>query len=112
MFSKLSTSSTLDFTDLDQKFFAQFSKTPNFFSFFEQLHAFKENHPHESIEQAATHFRNFVDHYTPTFNIDPLTIMESFLGGLHPRAQILVRAQAPHDLTSAITLAINVEAFF
>ncbi|KAI5064793.1 hypothetical protein GOP47_0019488 [Adiantum capillus-veneris] len=38
--------------------------------------------------------------------------MESFLRGLHPSIQILVRAQAPQDLNLAITSVVNVESSY
>ncbi|KAI5083851.1 hypothetical protein GOP47_0000020 [Adiantum capillus-veneris] len=38
--------------------------------------------------------------------------MESFFRGLHPSIQILVRAQAPQDLNTAITSVVNFESSY
>lgn len=44
-FSKLQANSIPNFADFEQKFLNEFRKPPNFFTFFEQLCSFKQNHP-------------------------------------------------------------------
>lgn len=76
-----------------------------------ELTNFRQLHP-ENVKQYGWRLKDLVRQYTNVANLDARLVLETFMKGLYPNIQILVRAQQPIDLDTAIALGIQVENSF